>query len=137
MYFLVANCDAKLSVTISNFSKESKIKNKFRSMMLEEFFCSLCVCNSVVSGSLQPHGLQPTRLLCLQHFPGKNAGVGCHFLLQGIFPTQGSNSYLLCLLHWQAGSLPLVPPGKPNTRPERCLILTVSHLKENSGSRYL
>ena len=57
MYFLVANCDAKLSVTISNFSKESKIKNKFRSMMLEEFFCSLCVCNSVVSGSLQPHGL--------------------------------------------------------------------------------
>ena len=31
----------------------------------------------------------------------------------GIFPTQGSNSCLLCLLHWQAGSLPLVPPGKP------------------------
>ena len=33
--------------------------------------------------------------------------------LQGIFPTQGSNSRLLCLLHWQAGSLPLVPPEKP------------------------
>ena len=45
-------------------------------------------------------------------FPGKNTGVGCHALLQGIFPTQGSNPCLLCLLHWQEGSLPLAPPGK-------------------------
>ena len=44
------------------------------------------------------------------HFP---TGVGCHALLQGIFPTQGSNPPLLCLLHWQVVSLPLVPPGKP------------------------
>ena len=34
----------------------------------------------------------------------KNTGVGCHALLQGIFPTQGSNPYLLCPLNWQAGS---------------------------------
>ena len=34
-------------------------------------------------------------------------------LLQGIFRTQGSNLLLLCLLHWQVGFLPLVPPGKP------------------------
>ena len=39
--------------------------------------------------------------------------VGCHVLLQGIFPTQGSNSHLLRLLHWQSGSLLLMPPGKP------------------------
>ena len=32
---------------------------------------------------------------------------------RGIFLTQGSNPCFLCLLHWQAGSLPLVPPGKP------------------------
>ena len=38
---------------------------------------------------------------------------GCHALLQGIFPTQGSNPCLLYLLHWQAGSLPLASPGKP------------------------
>ena len=38
---------------------------------------------------------------------------GSHNLLQGIFPTQGSNPQLLGLLHWQAGSLPLVPPGRP------------------------
>ena len=43
-------------------------------------------------------------------FPGKNIGVGCHALLQGILPTQRLNPRLLCLLHWQAGSLPLAPP---------------------------
>ena len=47
--------------------------------------------------------------------PGKNTGVGCHALLQEIFWTQGSNPRLLCLLHWQANSLPLVPPGKQGT----------------------
>ena len=45
--------------------------------------------------SLRPHGLQPTRLPCPWDFPGKDTGVGCHFLLQGIFPTQGSNLGLL------------------------------------------
>ena len=49
-----------------------------------------CVC-SAMSNSLPPHGLQPTRLLHPWDSPGKNTGVGCHFLLQGIFPTQGSN----------------------------------------------
>ena len=44
-------------------------------------------------------------------FSGKNTGVGCHFLLRGIFSTQGLNPRLLCLLHWQTGSLPLVSPG--------------------------
>ena len=48
-----------------------------------------------MSGSLQPHGLWPTRLLCPRDSPGKNTGVGCHFLLQRIFLTQGSNSALL------------------------------------------
>ena len=37
----------------------------------------------------------PARLLCPWDFPGKNTGVGCHFLLQGIFLTQGSNPQLL------------------------------------------
>ena len=68
---------------------------------------------SVVSGSLKRYGLRPTRQLCPWDSPGKITGVGCHFLFQGIFPTQESNPRLLCLLHWQAGSLLLVPPGKP------------------------
>ena len=45
--------------------------------------------------------------------PAENIGGGCQALLRGIFPTQGLNSCLLGLLHWQVGSLPLVPPGKP------------------------
>ena len=48
-------------------------------------------------------------------FPGKNTGVGCHALLQGILLTQGWNPHLLPLLHWQEGSLPLAPPRKPKT----------------------
>ena len=52
--------------------------------------------------TLCPHGLWPIRLLCPWNFPGKNTLVGCHILLQGIFPTQGSNPSLLHLLHWQA-----------------------------------
>ena len=47
-----------------------------------------------MTDSLQPHGLYPTSLLCLWDFPGKNTGVGCHFLLHGNIPIQGSNSGL-------------------------------------------
>ena len=46
-------------------------------------------------------------------FPSKNSGVGCHFLLQGVFQTQGSNSCLLHFLHWQVDSLPLSHLGSP------------------------
>ena len=55
----------------------------------------VCVCavrsRSVLFNSLQLHGLQPTRLLCPWDSPGKKTGVGSLSLLQGIFPTQGSN----------------------------------------------
>ena len=51
--------------------------------------------HSVMSDSLRPHGLKPTRLRCPWDFPGKGTRVRCHFLLQGIFPTQGSNPGLL------------------------------------------
>ena len=61
-----------------------------------ETILSLRVC-LVTSDSLRPRGLQPARLLCPWDSPGKNTGVGCHALLQGIFLTQGSNLYLLCL----------------------------------------
>ena len=42
------------------------------------------------------------RFFCSWNFPGENTGVRFHFLLQGIFPTQGSNPSLMHLLHWQA-----------------------------------
>ena len=68
---------------------------------------------SVVSDSSWPYGLQPTRLLRPWDFPGKNTGVGCHFPLQGIFPTQGLNlSPALA-----GGFFTTEPPGKPQECP--------------------
>ena len=59
----------------------------------------------VMSNSLWPYGL-----FCPWDFPDKNTIVGCHFLLQGIFLTQGLN---LHLLHWQTDSLLLSHQGTP------------------------
>ena len=68
---------------------------------------------SVLSESLRPHGLQPTRLLCPWESPGKNTGVGCRALLHGTFPTQGLNKHLLQLC--VAGDfLTAEPPRRPN-----------------------
>ena len=75
------------------------------------FYC--CFRHSLMSDSLGPHGLQPSRLLCPLDFPGMNTGVGCHFFLQGIFLTQGSNPHLL---HWQTDSLPWSHQGSPLKR---------------------
>ena len=72
----------------------------------------------VVSDSLQPQGLYPTRLLCPCNFPGKNAGEGCHSQPQGTVP--GMELHLSSLLHWQVDSL--VPPWKPVFPP-----FSVSH----------
>ena len=56
--------------------------------------------------------IAPARVLCPWDSPGKNTEVGCHALLQGIFPTQGLNLHLLRLLYQQVGFLPLGPQGK-------------------------
>ena len=79
---------------------------------------------SVLSNSLQSRGLLLARLFCTWDSPGKNTGTDCHFLLQGIFPTQGSNPRLLNLLPWQADSLPLEQPGKPQ---EYLFTLSIQH----------
>ena len=60
----------------------------------------VCVLScSVVSDSVRPPRRQPDRLLCPWDFSGKNNGLGCHFLLQGIFPVQESKPHLL---YWHA-----------------------------------
>ena len=56
-----------------------------------------------MSDFLQPHGLEPARFPYPLNFPGQNIGVKCHFLSQRISPS---------LLHWQADSFSLAPPGK-------------------------
>ena len=92
-----------------------------------------CVLSCSVISDSRPHGLQPTRLLCPWDSPGKNAGVGCHTLLQGIFLTRGSNSHLLQLWHcrkilylWTAWEVPSVallelklPTWWPSTQNEK------------------
>ena len=70
----------------------------------------VCLVAKLNQTLLRPHGLWPARLLCPWDFSGKNTRMGCHFLLKGIFPTQGWNP---CLLHWQADSLLLSDRGNP------------------------
>ena len=71
----------------------------------------VCVCvracwvGSVVSNSLHPLDCSPPGSSVPRDSPGKNTGVGCHALLQGIFPTQGWNPLLSCLLRWQEGQV--------------------------------
>ena len=77
------------------------------------FVCAVC---SVVSDSVTPWTVESTRLLCLWDSPGKNTGVGCHFLLQGIFLTRELN---LRLLYWQADSLLLSHLGNPKKKKKR------------------
>ena len=76
----------------------------------------VCVCQvaSVMSDSLQPYGVQPTSLLGPWDSPGKNTGVGCHSLLQGLFPTQGSNPHLFTSLALAGGFFTTGAIWKPN-----------------------
>ena len=67
--------------------------------------------HSVMSNYLPSHGLWPTRLLCPWNFPGKNTGARCHFLLQGIFPTQGFNPHLFPSPALVGGFFTTVLPG--------------------------
>ena len=72
-----------------------------------------CVCVLVAQSCLtlgDPMGCSPPGSLCPWNSPGKNTGVGFHFLLQGIFLTQGSNPGVP---HCRTDSLPSEPPGKP------------------------
>ena len=82
------------------------------------YFCSDCVCMYAQSLSCLQYWASLWTIacqapLCPWDFQGKNTRVGCHFLFQGNFPTQGWNPYLLRLLHWWAGSLPLSHQGSP------------------------
>ena len=58
--------------------------------------------------------------------PGKNTGVSCQALFQGIFVTQGLNPHLLPLLHWQGGSLSLAPPWKSDGKVCTAILWTLT-----------
>ena len=85
-----------------------------------------CVCMLSCVSPVQLLGTLWTGFLCPWNSPGKNIGLGCHALLQGLFLAQGSNLHLLCLLYWQVGSLPPVPPRKPFALRIRALFYSSS-----------
>ena len=94
---------------MSQTFKYWSLQDSFLWMLLFFSCCAVCLVCAVMSSSLWPHGLWPTRLLCPWDFPGKSTGVSCHALLKGIFLTQGSSPVYPAL---QPDSLPSEPPGK-------------------------
>ena len=90
--------------------------------MLQSIQSSSTLCNPGDS-------LQSARLLCPWDSPGKNNGVGCRALHQGIFLTQGSNQHLLYLLHWQGFFFfNTGTPGKPKYLNVSMLMLMFSQI---------
>ena len=79
----------------------------------EVLSCKSCLPSLAVLVAQSCLTLCDPRLRCSWDFPGKNTGMGCHFLLQGIFPTQGLNPMSPQL---QADSLLYEPPGKPQLK---------------------
>ena len=90
----------KIIIILSTLLGYMMIKRDYVYKWLRVQCLHVCACLlscSGMSNSWRLHGLQPARLLCSWDFPGNSAGVGCHFLLQGILLTQGLN---LSLLHY-------------------------------------
>ena len=108
----------------------------FSSLMLCSFttFCHCCLVAKLCMTLWDPVNC---RLLCPWNSPGKNTGVGCHSLFQGIFLTQGSKSCLLCLLHWQAASLPLAPVGNPKNTGVGCHFFLHKIFQSQGSNPYL
>ena len=94
---------------LNGFLKTLTIKIKVLCIYSQVYHFCVCVCvsHSIMPNSLPPHGLLPARPLCPLDSPGKNTGVGCHALLQGVFPTLGLNPGLL---HGRWDSLPTESP---------------------------
>ena len=111
---LYKNC---MKTRLSMVTRITKLLHLLPVFTLEQFFliCHSCFthCCCLVTKlclALMTPWTAGHRHLCPWYYLGKNTGVGCHFLLQGIFVVQGSN---LHFLHWQADSLPLSHEGSP------------------------
>ena len=97
---LLINCRIQIlcKSTWAIYQNWSYVEPKSKSQIFQRLklysIGSVEISNEQQRDSLQPQGLQPTRLLHPWDFPGKSTGVRCHFLLQGIFLNQGSNPCL-------------------------------------------
>ena len=127
-YLMSMNCvlqngHNKFYVMYLLLQHKRNLKNKQNKLHYLLFmYFTVCVNHSVVSDPLWLHGLQPPRLLCAWNCPGKNTGVGCHSLLQGIFSSHGSKPGLL---HCGQILYCLSPQGSP----------CISLLEENKNQR--
>ena len=72
----------KLSIFSIRSGKERGLRSHVVTESRVQVQLSVSISRSIVPDCLWPHGLQPTGLLCPWDFPGKDTGVGCHFLLQ-------------------------------------------------------
>ena len=101
-------------------------------------YCCCCLVTSVVSDSVWLHRRQPTRLPRPWNSPGKNTGVACHFLLQGMKVKSESEVAQLCLTQWPHGLPPtrlLCPwefPGKSAGVGCHCLLHASYYSIQNS-----
>ena len=91
-----------------------------------DYCMCLCSVTLVMSGSFATSWTVVHQAPLSMDFPGRNTGVDCHFLLQGIFLTQGS---YLCFLHWQVDSLPLSHEGSPQLITYPSCILSSGNIK--------
>ena len=102
-----------LEIQLSNLAEiRKRTQMLLRVCLLSSFSCAWLFATLWIVAHQSPHP---------RDSPGRNTGGGCHTLLQGIFPTQGLNLCLLHFLHWQAVSLPPLPPGKPIDAPKHSL----------------
>ena len=145
----VINTKEKLYVTVE--IKQSKNSNKCLSQLLLSPICAtehfvihaLCLYTHAHSRSelvgiyaclhakllqlcltlLWLYRLAPAKFLCSWYFPGKDTGVGCHALLQKIFPNQRWNLSLFCLLHWQEFVCLFVFVFSPGEQPGKPMVI--------------
>ena len=81
----------KKKKTVSANLKLTSFRGDIIELFLRKTGCQCAYSVAKLCLTLRPRRLKPARLLCPWDFLGKNTGVGCHFLLHGIFLTQGSN----------------------------------------------
>ena len=111
-YFHLVCCKHTVNISIKNTAKYCAHKRcfvntcsllyqlDFNSVYLSSWYMCVCLVAQSCLTLCDPLDCSPPDP-CPWDFSGKNTGVGCHFLLQGIFQTQGLNTHLLHLLHWQ------------------------------------
>ena len=117
--FLLKN-KRKQNLDLFTFTLNSKVLNTANKTLCSlccfsgvKYMC-VCLCVHVHPTLHNPVDCGPPRLFCPWNFPGKNTGVGCLFLLQGIFSPQENEPTSLVSPALARGFLTIVPPGKPS-----------------------